>query len=115
MAVTQNGTLSGQSLNDYFAVLSTEHRQAVVSVLAARDRSVTLSSLARWVAAERQSVERETIAEQEIKRTKVKLHHSSLPMLDDAGVLEYCFEDQRVVPTEALKTVERFRETVSPK
>ncbi|MFC6824977.1 DUF7344 domain-containing protein [Halopelagius fulvigenes] len=115
MAVTQNGTLSGQSIDDYFAVLSTGHRQAVVRVLAATDRSVTLSSLARWVAAERQSVERETIAEQEIKRTKVKLHHNSLPMLDDVGVLKYCPEDQRVVPTEALETVERFREMGSPK
>ncbi|MFC6824989.1 DUF7344 domain-containing protein [Halopelagius fulvigenes] len=99
MVVNQDGTPSRYSSDDYFAVLSGKHQQAVVSILAEKDRSVNLSPLAEEVAAVLADDERD------LKQVEMKLHHYHLPKLDAAGLLEYCSEDNRVIPTNSLQTV----------
>ncbi|MFC6826614.1 DUF7344 domain-containing protein [Halopelagius fulvigenes] len=112
MAVKQDGTPSGRSTIDSLAVLDDKHRLAAVGILAAKDRSVTLSSLAEGVAAEIRDVERGKIPKRDIEQVEITLHHNHLPKLDDAGVLEYSPEDHRVVPTDGLKTAETLTKTI---
>ncbi|RDI70163.1 DUF7344 domain-containing protein [Halopelagius longus] len=99
MAVNRDGTLSGYSPDDYFAVLSGKQQQAVASILAEKDRSVELSLLAAEVAAVLADDKRD------VRRVEMKLHHYHLPKLDAAGLLEYCSEDRRVSPAKSLRTV----------
>ncbi|RDI71407.1 DUF7344 domain-containing protein [Halopelagius longus] len=112
MAVKQDGIPSGRSTTDSLAVLDDKHRLTVVGILAAEDRSVTLSDLAEGVAGELRGVEQGKIPEQDIERAEITLHHNHLPKLDDAGVLEYSPEDHRVVPTDDLKTAATLTKTV---
>lgn len=112
MAVKQDGIPSGRPTADYLAVLDDKHRLAVVGILAGKDRSTALSSLAEEVAAETRDVEREKTSEQDIERVKIELHHNHLPKLDDAGVVEYRPENRRVAPTDDLRTAADLAKTI---
>ncbi|MFC6827119.1 DUF7344 domain-containing protein [Halopelagius fulvigenes] len=99
MAINQDGTPSGYSSDDYFAVLSEKYQQTVVSILVGKDRSVNLSPLAEEVATVLEGDERD------VKQVKTRLHHHHLPKLDAAGLLEYRSEDHRVIPTDSIQAV----------
>lgn len=103
MAAKQDGTLSGRSTDNYLAVLGDAHRRSAVGFLAEKDHSVTLSSLARVVAAETQDVSLGTLTETEIEQTKMELHHNHLPKLDKADVVEYDSEEHFVTPADGLE------------
>lgn len=105
MAVRQDG-ISGHASDEYLAVLGDEHRRAVVGVLAEIGGVVDLTFLATRVAAEVEGVTRDELSVQDVERAKIELHHHHLPKLDELGVLEYAYEENRVVPTSELKTVQ---------
>lgn len=113
MEIPEGGRTSDEALSGYFGVLSNLHRDAVVGILADEDRSVQLSLLAEWVAAETRGVSLDALTEQDVERVKVELHHNHLPKLDEAGIVEYAYEEGRVTPTENIGTVSRLRESIS--
>ncbi|WP_092887643.1 DUF7344 domain-containing protein [Halopelagius inordinatus] len=100
MAVSQDGTPSGRSTDDYLAVLGDPNRRVVVGVLAETDRPISISSLAREVAAETQNASPDA----KIAQTKLSLHHNHLPKLDAAGVVTYDSEERLVAPADGFET-----------
>ncbi|MFC6826272.1 DUF7344 domain-containing protein [Halopelagius fulvigenes] len=113
MAVKQDGASSDQPLRNYLAVLDDTDRRTVVSILAEEDAPVSLSLLAESVAAETRNVSLDGPSRSERERLKIKLHHSHLPKLDEAGVLEYSPEDRLAVPTEETSSARRAVETLT--
>lgn len=80
------------------AVHSDTDRRATASILAERDGSTTRDALARALAvgeAGRGNSEADT------RDVAVRLHHTHLPKLAEAGVLEYDSDDGTVEPTDA--------------
>lgn len=112
MAATQGGNTSNGELDDYFGVLGETHRDAVVGILVNEDRSVQLSILAEWVAAETRGVSLNALTDREIERTQVELHHNHLPKLDEAGVVDYAYEEDRIAPAAGLETADRLRKSI---
>ncbi|SFG99094.1 hypothetical protein SAMN04488063_3497 [Halopelagius inordinatus] len=105
MAVTQNDSTPARSSDEHLAALGDEHRRAVVEVLAAEDRPVRLSRLAESVVAEMRDDSFGTPSHDDIDCAKLELHHHHLPKLDAAGVLDYDYEESRIVPTDDIHTV----------
>lgn len=105
MAVRQDVT-SGHASDGYRAVLADDHRRAVVGVLGDIGGAVDLTFLATRVVAEVADVSRDDVCVQDVERAKVELHHNHLPKLDEVGVLEYAYEENRVVPTADTETAQ---------
>lgn len=112
MRATRSGHASNEEPDDYFAILGEAHRDAVVGILVAEDRSFRLSRLAERVAAETRDVSPDDLTARDVERTKVELHHNHLPKLDDAGVVDYESEDGRVTPAAGIETAARLQRTV---
>jgi len=75
-------------------LLGSERRQTVLERLVAADgRTHSLRSLSTAVA----EIERDSeIGAIPADRVSISLHHAHLPKLDDAGVIDYDSEEQRV-------------------
>lgn len=104
MAVRQDG-ISGHPSDEYLAVLDDEHRQAVVDVLAEIDSAIDIEPLAKRVVADVESVSHDAVSGQELEREKVVLHHNHLPKLADVGIIEYSYEENRIVPSADIEAV----------
>lgn len=105
MAVRHDG-ISGRTSDEYLAVLDDEHRRAAVGVLAEIGGAVDLTFLATRVVAEMEDVSRGDLSVEDVERAKLELHHHHLPKLEELGVLEYVYEENRVEPTPELRTVQ---------
>ncbi|WP_232700499.1 DUF7344 domain-containing protein [Halobacterium wangiae] len=81
------------SEHDQYRLLANERRRVTVDVLADQSSPLTLGELATAVDARENDLgsERQRVLE-------VRLHHVHLPMLADAGVLDYDPETNRVEP-----------------
>lgn len=78
--------------NDRYRVLASEERQTVLEVLEGTT-SVSLDALATEVAARKHDSTTE-------KQAKISLVHQHLPLLSDAGVVEYDREAKRITNCE---------------
>ncbi|MHC3439006.1 DUF7344 domain-containing protein [Natrialbaceae archaeon A-gly3] len=78
-----------------YEVLSNSRRRTVLSVLADRGETST-EGLARAVLADERGVPVDAVPESDLEVVMTRLRHSHLPALDDAGVLEYDTETDRV-------------------
>lgn len=93
MTSESNGTLrgiEGLTERERHRLLASARRRAVLTVLAGTDGEIDLDELAPAVAA------REEEAGDGPADVRVTLHHVHLPMLADAGVLDYDHESCRV-------------------
>lgn len=99
----------GYSLETTFDVLRTRQSRAVVTVLADRDAPVSLRGLASAVAGRLRDPaadDAETPAasgdgDASPRDLALELHHSQLPPLDDAGVVDYDAAEHVVTPVDA--------------
>lgn len=76
-------------------LLAARQRRLVVDVLADRAGPVDLEALASTVAT--LEADSATATSEATAQVEMHLHHAHLPMLDDAGVLDYDPEANRVV------------------
>ena len=79
--------------NDRYRILSSEERQVVLETLEGTS-SISLDALAAAVASRTQDDKTETQA-------KISLVHQHLPLLSDAGVVEYDREKKHVTTAES--------------
>lgn len=73
--------------DEYHRILASERRRTLLAVLAEESKTVNLETVAAAVA-EREAASTEVSADT-VKGVTVTLHHHHLPMLADAGVIEY--------------------------
>lgn len=83
-----------------FSVLAHRHRRYALSYLLGRDGPVTVGAIIAHVVGQIESPE-----EGAYDRISLRFHHSHLPKLADAGLIEYDREEQIVAPTDATATV----------
>lgn len=93
------------TLSEYPAVLEHEVRRGTVKILAEEDRPLDLWLLAGWLAAGREEVPLDAVDPREVAETKIRLHHSHLPKLEEAGFVHYDTEKSRIVPAERTSDV----------
>lgn len=91
-ATTDDTETSSLSTSERHRLLASTRRRHVLGVLAEEGASVELSALATAVAVR----ERGRADDATVERVTVALHHSHLPRLAAADVLEYDREEQRV-------------------
>lgn len=100
---SQEGGPTELSRDDIFDVLANRRRRAVIEYLRENDGEATVRNLAEWIAAAENGTSVQQLSSSERKCVYVGLYQNHLPLMDDAGVVDY--DDDR-------KTVE-LRETVT--
>jgi len=75
-------------------LLAAQQRRIVLELLADRTAPVDLEDLASSVA--ERTADGPTATSTDTRQTVTNLHHAHLPMLDDAGVVDYAPEENRV-------------------
>lgn len=75
--------------NRLFETLSQSRRRAVVSILATDGGPLSVDELARQVVAQEKRANVVDVVETDVDRVRVSLHHSHLPALSSAGLLQY--------------------------
>lgn len=86
------------SERDRCRLLADERRRTLVTVLAERSSPVTLTELATTLGARERSLR----GDQDSHRTlEVRLHHVHLPLMADAGVIDYDPGENRVEPRQS--------------
>lgn len=76
--------------------LADDRRQTVLSILQERDRSLSLEALSEGVAAAERAVLTDELTQETTNAVAISLHHSHLPMLAEAGVVDYDQKRQTV-------------------
>lgn len=93
------------SESDRHRLLAAERRRLALDVLADRTAPVDLEDLATAISArEADAPPRPTYTDD---RVAITLHHQHLPMLDEAGVVDYDPASRRVVSIGAISDVIR--------
>jgi len=82
--------------NERHRLLASEHRRAVIDVLADRPRPMDLEELA--VAVSERDPGGDHVGRDRAARMAVSLHHVHLPKMDDVGIVDYDPVTKRVVP-----------------
>lgn len=80
---------------DYYRLRSSQQRRAAIEVLSGETERLSIDDLAREVTAR-------TPVDRTLDQVKVRLHHVDLPMLADAGVVDYDREERTVTVTEPV-------------
>lgn len=99
-----------QALETVHTLLDNQRRHFAISAISERDPPIALDELASAV------VETETESRDDSAKTTreagIALHHSHLPKLDDAGIVDYDTETNAItaIHTEALTLLLEFTE-----
>jgi len=90
-ALAGTETLSADELLTaiHYEVLANERRRHVLDCLANREASMTVVDLAEAVARRERDAGRDDVSADERKRIHVTLYHAHLPMMANAGIVEY--------------------------
>ncbi|RQG97011.1 DUF7344 domain-containing protein [Natrarchaeobius chitinivorans] len=80
---------SDDVLSTIFGVIADSRRRTLLSVLEDWNRSVSVETLARSVAAREAETTVHAVSAKRVDRVQADLVHVHLPLLDDAGLLEY--------------------------
>jgi predicted transcriptional regulator len=100
------------SQDELFDVLSNRRRRYAVHALEREHGPVELGDVAEQVAAWEYDVDVEQVSYDERKRVYTALQQSHLPMMDDAGVVEFDKNRGTVEATPALEDVEVYMDVV---
>lgn len=98
--------------DELFEVLSNRRRRYAVHALEATDGAAEIGDVAEQVAAWEYDVDVEGVSYEERKRVYTALQQSHLPMMDDAGIVEFNKNRGLVEPTESLNDIEVYMEVV---
>lgn len=103
---------SDVSWETVFALGSEPRRLALVRVLAAHERTLTIDDLAKEIAVRRTGKEITEISGDRLVRCRIALHHSHVPRLVEAGAVTYDSERGVVDPNERLAAIHSRLESV---
>ncbi|WP_226479546.1 DUF7344 domain-containing protein [Natrinema amylolyticum] len=98
----------GLSHDVIFTLLSQRHRRAVLDLLLAQDRTLTLRDLRNEIVEREHSTEITELDDEQAKQTMVSLHHVHIPKLAEADIVTYDQDRMIVEPTEKLEQMESF-------
>lgn len=87
-------------------LLADRRRRVVLDVLRDHDKPVALADVAKEVTHRAKQVPLDACSVEEIKRTRLKLHHHDVPQLADYGVVEYNVERRTVTLTEQAEQLD---------
>ncbi len=97
-ATTDDGTKAVElTESDRHELLAAERRRLTLDILEGKTASIELASLATGIAARERGLD--AADEDVVKRVTVSLHHTHLPIMVDAGVLDYDPEAKRIDPS----------------
>ncbi|WP_336038247.1 DUF7344 domain-containing protein [Halobacterium yunchengense] len=106
------GSTDDLSEDELFDVLANRRRRYAVHALKAEGETAELGDVAEQVAAWEYGVDVEAVSYDERKRVYTALQQSHLPMMDDAGVVDFDKNRGTVEPTAALEDVEVYMDVV---
>jgi DNA-binding transcriptional ArsR family regulator len=87
--------MTSDEKSDYYRLRSDRQRRTTLQVLSDTSQDITVAELAMRVS-------RRLPTETPTDRIEIRLHHVHLPMLADAGVVDYDRESKRVSLEEAV-------------
>lgn len=95
---------SGASIDELLGILADERRRALVSVLATRDDPgpVDIEELSRAVVALETNTDATDVAEDDLRRVRLTLHHVHLPKMADYGLISYDQDRKAVALADGL-------------
>ena len=108
----EDGESPSLSDDELFEVLSNRRRRYAVHALEATDGAAEIGDVAEQVAAWEYDVDVEEVSYEERKRVYTALQQSHLPMMDDAGIVEFNKNRGVVEPTDSLNDIEVYMEVV---
>jgi len=103
---------SAPTEDELFDVLSNRRRRYAVHALKGMDSAAELGDVAEQVAAWEYGVDVEQVSYEERKRVYTALQQSHLPMMDDAGVVDFDKNRGTIAPTASLEDVEVYMDIV---
>ena len=89
-----------------------QHRRIVLALLAAEQRSLTLSDLTQTVLEYNHQASPTTVSADVLTEIRLSLHHVHLPKLASDGLVTYDPDRQLVEPTEQFEQVEPTLDTI---
>lgn len=95
-----------------FHLLGDSTRRRALAALRATDGAMSLDELAEATVSRAEDATSGVISADRRERTVASLHHCHLPKLDDAGVVEYDLDGNRVEPTEEVEELEPYFEVI---
>lgn len=101
-------SIEGMPLDTVHTLLSHHRRRAVLELLLTHDRALTLTDLRNELVESEQGAEITEISGEAVKRVHASLHHTHVPKLAEAGIVDYDQERKIVEPTETLRRLEPF-------
>lgn len=93
---------------DIFDLLSNRRRRFVLRYLRSEREPVSLESLIRAAAAQENDKPVEAVSKEEERRMYISLYQTHIPLLDDAGLVDYDPNTKTVRPTDRLRVVEPY-------
>lgn len=112
-APSDNGSSGELSDDELFEVLANRRRRYAVHALKQEaDEAAELGDVAEQVAAWEYDVDVEQVSYEERKRVYTALQQSHLPMMDDAGIIEFDKDRGVVEATTTLEDIEVYMEVV---
>nr|WP_293030462.1 hypothetical protein [Natronococcus sp.] len=79
-----------------------QHRRIILAVLTEEPRSLTVNDLLEAILKYNHQSSVTEVSEEVLTDIRVSLHHTHIPKLESAGVIDYDSERQLVEPTEQL-------------
>lgn len=95
-------TPSELSEDEAYGLVAEELRRETLRILLSESEEWNVASLATEIVARESEISRSEVDEADKKRVAVALLHRDLPRLDDADVVEFDFNDERVVVGEHI-------------
>lgn len=105
--------VGGERADHLFSLLNHRYRRYVIQRLRIADCPVLLARLALEIAARQEGTEVEDITPQTADHVRAALHHTHLPKLADAAVLEYDRETGKVALTKRAAALDPLLTAVS--
>lgn len=98
----------GTEFDAVLDLCSSKHRRIVLAVLAEQRRTLTVSDLAKAVLKHNHHASLPEVSGETMARIEIALHHTHLPKLVAAGIVEYDGERHLVEPTEEFDEIEPY-------
>lgn len=95
-AVTDSRSIHDESLDALFDGLADSRRRIALSILGQQYHPISLETLARDVAARESNTPERDVPQDHVDRILVRFTHAHLPLLDDAGLVDYDTESDLV-------------------
>lgn len=93
---TDSPEITGLPASERYRLLAADRRRLALDILAGQTTPVELEELAAGIAARED--ESTSVDEETLERVAITLHHTHLPKLAEAGVLDYDPESHQIDP-----------------